>query len=60
MVLKEGFDLELKSMRTNYNSIYYNHFHKCMYNYDLLHSILSQAGFEEITKSVYSGYAQCR
>jgi len=39
------------------NSIYYNHFHKCMYDFDLLHSILSEAGFIKIIRSVYQGSA---
>lgn len=39
------------------NCIYYNHFHKCMYDFDLLHSILSEAGFEKIVRSMYLGSA---
>jgi len=37
------------------NCIYYNHFHKCMYDFDLLHSILTRAGFEKIIRSMYLG-----
>jgi predicted SAM-dependent methyltransferase len=37
------------------NAIYYAHFHKCMYDYDLLHSVLSKVGFNKIIKTTFRG-----
>jgi predicted SAM-dependent methyltransferase len=37
------------------NGFYYGHFHKCMYDYDLLHSILRKAGFNKIIESDFRG-----
>lgn len=37
------------------NSIYYNHFHKCMYDYEFLRSILIKVGFVKVIRSSYLG-----
>lgn len=35
------------------NSIFYGHFHRCMYDYELLSAILQKAGFTHIVRSAH-------